>query len=484
MASYEIPVPGTLTLRPVHLPVGGERILSFVADSGMIEVTTFGVEFPNNSLSARRQGGDDGPPDPSLPQDVRIEVSLAPPGGGFLSIRKVFKFTNIFSDHPSEPLTYNVHGSQAGGTWRCRFKNVGKHEITCFGTIDYIASHVQSPIAWLPNALAPVFWGFQDVSPIASQATEVLSRIEPLATGSPTPVRILFPTLDGSPQNARPLQIERQYPLIVLCHGNCQGDPAHYLDWAGSVIAIQLARAGYVVAVPHLPGITGTVPPVESDRDFDLVQDVVTWMYAQWAHADILAPNQNKAIFGHSWGALLAGRLAANGGFRAYISMSGEWADWFNSLGSVLPEITVPGFYIWGANAGLDVAPLPSLQWNDLIHEPKHKALVDGMSHFDYLPPGVTPCNPGRGPCVHAREMIADIVTMFMAKYAPPPTLPALPGRIPVTLVPPRLALTAEQEFYAGGYLNGFALFAGDPAPCQLTLSYETSAGSGSITEP
>lgn len=101
------------------------------------------------------------------------------------------------------------------------------------------------------------------------------------------------------------------------------------------------------------------------------------------------------------------------------------------------------------------------------------------MAHFDYLPPGVTPCNPDRGACACARAMIADILTMFMARCVPPPTVPDLPAKIPATPVPPSLELTLEQEFDAGAYRNGFAVSAGDPLECQVSLSYETFRGSG-----
>ncbi len=226
-----------------------------------------------------------------------------------------------------------------------------------------------------PNALAPVFWGYD------------------APDTAPTPLRVLFPTLDGSPQHARPLEIDHHHPLVVLCHGNSTGDPEPYLHWAEDVVAIQLARAGYVVAVPHLPGIaSGSSAPLPGRRDADVVRSVIAWVRSAWSHAGVVAPEPSTAILGHSWGALLSWGLAADGGFQAFGSLSGEWADWFTTIRDLLPSITCPSLYTWSTS---DVAPLPDNRWAELVHTPRHKAVLDWMTHFDYLPPGTTPLPPG-----------------------------------------------------------------------------------------
>ena len=46
---------------------------------------------------------------------------------------------------------------------------------------------------------------------------------------------------------------------------------------------------------------------------------------------------------------------------------------------------------------------------------------------------------------------------MFFARYLPPELATDLPARVPANLVPPPLVLTPEQEFFAGGFLNGYA---------------------------
>ena len=57
---------------------------------------------------------------------------------------------------------------------------------------------------------------------------------------------------------------------------------------------------------------------------------------------------------------------------------------------------------------------------------------------------------------------------MFFARYLPPELATDLPGGVPGNLVPPPLVLTPEQEFFAGGYLNGYAALPAG-ASCAVT---------------
>jgi len=70
---------------------------------------------------------------------------------------------------------------------------------------------------------------------------------------------------------------------------------------------------------------------------------------------------------------------------------------------------------------------------------------------------------------------------MFFARYLPPEQWPALGGAIPPNLLPPPLALTFEQQFYAGAYLGSFSQIT---APCQVFLTWATSNGSGMTSVP
>ena len=138
---------------------------------------------------------------------------------------------------------------------------------------------------------------------------------------------MFFPSVDGSPQNAAVLSGCGRYPLVAFLHGQCN-DADHFLAW--DVLPAQLARSGYVVAVPEL----ASVPPFGegTNPDVTLVNQVLQWMRASWAHKATLLPRPMTAIVGHSWGALLgavvARGLLAQGSVSAYASLSGGWLEW------------------------------------------------------------------------------------------------------------------------------------------------------------
>jgi hypothetical protein len=77
--------------------------------------------------------------------------------------------------------------------------------------------------------------------------------------------------------------------------------------------------------------------------------------------------------------------------------------------------------------------------------------------HWDYLREGTTKCGNRRGPCSLMRPLAADFVTTFLSHYVPPERWALQGVTIPHSLVPPPLTLTPEQEFFAGGHLQGFA---------------------------
>src|SRR5262249_54964160 len=91
------------------------------------------------------------------------------------------------------------------------------------------------PIAWQPGALTPVFYGARDLTP---------------AEGAPVPLRVFFPSLDGSVFSAPILDGCGRYPVILFAHGACPTDVEHYKKWFQ--LPAELARSGYVVVVPEL----------------------------------------------------------------------------------------------------------------------------------------------------------------------------------------------------------------------------------------
>lgn len=336
-------------------------------------------------------------------------------------------------------------------------EEVWTHEaVEAFDTA-FLAAHgplppaARCPISWQPAALTPVFYGARDLD-----ATD----------GAPVPLRIFFPSLDGAVFSAPVLAGCGRYPLVVFAHGHCQGDANHYRRWF--VLPAQLARAGYVVVVPHLAHTAaGTHPSAPNHPDVATIRQVVTWARQTWEHRDVLLGTASTAVVGHSYGAMVAARYATESGVRAYAGISGTWQDW---SGGPLPitGVQAPTLLVWGGPDD-QFTQLADSTWNSLPR-PRHRAVFASGLHFDYLPAGQSPCDPERGPCRFIGAATTDLVTMFLGRYLPPELATDLPGRIPSDLRPPALVLTPEQEFYAGSYLRGVAALHGRPG-CGLDLA-------------
>lgn len=321
-------------------------------------------------------------------------------------------------------------------------------------------------ISWQPNILAPVFYGIQDLDESA---------------GAPATLRIFYPSLEGSPSGAPLLAGCGEYPLIVFTHGHC-GELNHFQKWF--LIPAQLARCGYVVAVPLLPDTSlGTFPWADANRDLPLLVDLVDWVRTGWDGREVLAPETGVA--GHSYGGLMAGRLAVEIGAAAYAGLSAVWRDWLPPPPLPLPDLAAPAFFCWGTDdlvnavlSGSGAGP-----WN-VTNPPKHQVVFDGAAHWDYLPPGATTCEGFRGNCNLVQSLAADLTAAFFSKYMPPERATRLSTRIPASLVPPPLDLSDEQAFFAGGHLFGLAQIAGN-ADCTLTHTWTLAGGeTGSMTLP
>jgi hypothetical protein len=87
---------------------------------------------------------------------------------------------------------------------------------------------------------------------------------------------------------------------------------------------------------------------------------------------------------------------------------------------------------------------------------PRYRAVLEGGGHFDYLMPGSSPCAASPGACNRTPSVIADLVTMFLGRFAAEAEAADLASEIPDSLVRDLGALTMQQEFYAGAYLNSF----------------------------
>jgi Chlorophyllase len=317
-------------------------------------------------------------------------------------------------------------------------------------------------ISWQPSVLAPVFYGIQDFG---------------LSDGAPVALRVFYPSIEGHVFDAPFLVGCGRYPLVVFLHGNCN-EANHYLKWYH--LPAQLARSGYVVAVPELQLIASGGHPWE-DSNLAEAENVLIWMRSQWEHRLHLMPSPSTGIVGHSYGALLGGRLATRGAVSAYVSLGGVWTEWPSIPPRPLGELKVPSLFAWGQADVL--ADLGNILWGQ-VALPKHRLVFALGEHWDYLPANSTTCEDARGPCDLVRYLAADFAATFLSKYMPPQLWPQLSSVIENNLIPPPRMLTVEQEFFAGNHLMGLSLIC-DNIVCSATHGWETPGPSqGSLTLP
>jgi pimeloyl-ACP methyl ester carboxylesterase len=302
------------------------------------------------------------------------------------------------------------------------------------------------PISWRPNALAPVFYGYRDYGP---------------AQGAPVALRVFFPSLDGSPQTAPILNGCGRFPVILFAHGQCLEDANHSQRWF--VLAAQLARAGYVVALPQLPDMASVPSP--SHSALAAMEGVLGWLRQVWAYAPLLMPDAATGVAGHSYGGLLAAEYARTHSVAGYAAVGADWHSWSGSL--PIFGVSEPKLVIWGGSEPF--SQLSTSQW-DALSTPKHRAIFHSGEHWDYLPAGQSPCHTQPGTCTLIPAATADLLTMFFGKHLPPEQSPSLPSLIPNNLLPPPLVLTPQQEFYAGSYLVAMRAMASS-AGCESTLT-------------
>lgn len=351
------------------------------------------------------------------------------------------------------------------------------------------------PISWKPSVFAPVFFGYTDTTAMLpletlpahgplSDKLAMLTQPGPGGVLIGEPVRIFFPTLDGSPQHAQILQGCGRYPLVILAHGQCERDEQPYQEWFE--LPALLARSGYVVILPDLD----LGAPSGNEIEQQLIGKLAAWARSVWEHKDLVMPAPSTALVGHSWGAGLLGHVAAEspGSYAAYVSLSGV------EVPGALWRSPIPKLMSWGADLSLEVLGVQISQW-DALAQPVHVAEFHDAGHWDYLPAGRSACDvdqfgqPARGTCSLTPYLAADIIASFLTRYLRPegvgsPSWPrSLFWRIPVSLRPPlaaRMLLTPEQQFYAGGHLQAWKAVA-SRARCGVTLRWRVNESSGEL---
>lgn len=313
------------------------------------------------------------------------------------------------------------------------------------------------PISWRVSALKPVFYGYSDY---ANSSTD---RKTP-----PGSCRVFYPTLDGSTLDAPILEGCCRHQVIILVHGQCQGNLSnHYKEWF--MLPAQLARSGYIVLIPSLPDIGSDV-----DAMADKVQSYYDWLSTDWVHKELVHPY--IGVIGHSFGGPVGAKFSReNSNVKAFASLSGQYEGMDD-----YKRMNKPILFMRGDPSADIGEALVGYDWNN-TPQPKHRADFDEGYHWDYISSGGENCNNGAGdgPCAQRVMLRTEIISMFFTRYL---SRGAINNNVPLSLIPPSLSLTTDQQFYAGG--NYMQTFDGLSSQCQVTLEWATSDGNGSEVRP
>jgi alpha/beta superfamily hydrolase len=319
-------------------------------------------------------------------------------------------------------------------------------------------------IDWTPDVLHPV----------AADSREITE-----ADGAPQAMRIYYPShAFNDTHRILKLCLDR-WPLVLFLHGlspspPCDSNTPNYLRWRR--IPSLLAKSGYVVAVPNYNAV---VPEANSPM-IDHMLGVIDWLRTSWEDARWVDKRPTSvAVAGHSFGALLAARLAQKRpGMGAFIGLGGSFNQLNTDGHAVLQSLALPSFFMWSDN--LDLAPFENLDeggfWND-VPGPKHAAVHSG-GHFDYVP-AASSCGDPRGDCAPIEPVAAELIALFLARHMP---LARSASNIPINLVPPVVPLTPNQQFYGGGQFPGLKAMKSDRACKGITLRWVEEAVTGSRT--
>jgi hypothetical protein len=339
--------------------------------------------------------------------------------------------------------------------------------VGCFYSVD--PGCTECPIAWQPSAMTPVFYGERDYT---------------VDDGAPGPVRVFFPSLDGSPSYAPILLGCGRYPVVLFAHGNCSEDAEHYKSWF--TVPASLARSGYVVVVPDLPSTRiGVGPWTDPHSDLAIIDAMLTWIRTSWDYSGSLLPS-SIGIAGHSYGSLLAARFAqesvgTENQISAYASLSGVWSEWPSSPPRPISSLAIPKLFVWGTGFGDTFANLDSGGLWATVPSPKHRAAVADAEHFDYLGSSESACAGESGPCEWAGTLAREMTFTFFSKYMPPENWASLGTSLPDTmLLPPLMPTGFDQEFFMGLHRIAQGLFGGD-LECSATLAWQATTSGVSL---
>jgi pimeloyl-ACP methyl ester carboxylesterase len=329
-----------------------------------------------------------------------------------------------------------------------------------------------SGVDWIPDVAHPVAWGEEHLT---------------AADGAPRTLSVYYPSPRFLPPRPMLRSCLARWPVVLFLHGQPPDglSPANRANYhrAWFRVPVALARSGYVVVVPRhnaiLPG-AGNAPAAvaEAMRDIDFVR-------TQWSEAKWVAQGAGfTAVAGHSFGALLAARIAAaHPDIAAFVSLGGGYHQ-LDDRQALLNSIRAPSFFMFSSDGGQDFESFllferidddPSQAnnlWPELAQD-KYAATYDG-GHFDYLEPAMSGSAP-RSDCSLIGGVAADLVALFIASNVQSLT------RVPVDLDKPTPPLTEAQQALAIQHLTSIDRIA-QARGCRVNLKWRVDGLAGART--
>jgi len=318
----------------------------------------------------------------------------------------------------------------------------------------------QGGIDWVPDVMHPVAAAFQDVG---------------TAQGAPGPARVWYPTFEvfadeGGPPTPRRIlkHCLARWPVVLFLHGQPPCPiPDYNRTWTH--IPATLARSGYVVIAPQ----HSAAEPLDNSG-VAFVQSFINWVRGPWEHSRWTDKRREAvAVVGHSFGAVLAARVATlSSEISACVFLSGRWT-FFDDFQQLLGGLNRPSFFMNAPDDNFTDIDTSGL-W-DSFGFPKYLAEYQG-SHFDFIskPQG---CGPPPGACGVFKSVAADLVTLFLSRYV---GLGASKTFINLDLVPPDKPLApGKQQFFGANRLPGLALVQ-NAQGCSIDLKWKEGSDAGS----
>lgn len=308
-------------------------------------------------------------------------------------------------------------------------------------------------IGWIPDIAHPVFYGVQNFTP---------------SQGAPRNMQIYYP---GARFRNPPLlkMCLARWPVVLFLHGMPPLTSGFRQPWAHAWwrLPSTIAQAGYVVVVPeHSPNLVLSDPDLavnNAARDLE-------WVMNEWSEARWLDKRPTSTVIaGHSFGALIATRFAAQRQVGALVGLSGTFIRENETL-AILKTVTVPTFLMWAQGVAFEDLHARRF-WETELKQNRYAAVFSG-EHFDYVEASDSGPTP-RGACAHVGGVAGDFAALFIASTIQSLTAVHVDLRKPQPLMP----LTAEQQVFANGYLNNLDFFS--PPNCGMTLEWRVGEAAG-----